>query len=79
MSLGFVKSQTKPKEDTVKELDDTPATAEYMGKPPRTLEQWRHIDCGPPYIKLGAAVRYRRSDVDAWLEANTVRPSGSAA
>ncbi len=31
----------------------------------------------PPYIKLGAgsrcAIRYRKSDLDKWLEAHTVR------
>lgn len=27
---------------------------------------------GPPFIKVGRLVRYRRSDVDAWLRANTI-------
>ena len=26
---------------------------------------------GPPYVKVGAAVRYRTSDLAAWLDANT--------
>ena len=26
---------------------------------------------GPPYVKVGAAVRYRASDVADWLAANT--------
>lgn len=31
------------------------------------LAKWRAAGTGPAYIKLGRAVRYCRSDVDAWL------------
>ena len=37
--------------------------------PEKTLAQWRWCGEGPAYLKLGSHVRYRRSDVDAWLEA----------
>jgi excisionase family DNA binding protein len=37
-----------------------------LGKP--TLERFRITGDGPPYCKLGGAVRYRRADLDAWLE-----------
>jgi predicted DNA-binding transcriptional regulator AlpA len=30
---------------------------------------------GPPWIKFGAAVRYRSTDLDAWLERHLVNPS----
>ncbi len=37
---------------------------------PRTLEQLRVKGGGPPYFALGKrAVRYRRSDLNAWLDA----------
>jgi predicted DNA-binding transcriptional regulator AlpA len=39
---------------------------------PRTLPGWRLRGLGPPYVKVGALVRYRRSDVDAWLRAQRV-------
>ena len=29
---------------------------------------------GPRHIRLGRIIRYRRSDVDAWLEQNTREP-----
>lgn len=29
---------------------------------------------GPRFLKLGKMVRYRRADVEAWLEASTVEP-----
>jgi excisionase family DNA binding protein len=36
-----------------------------------------HGDAGTrdiPYIKLGGSIRYRRSDVEKWLERNTHQP-----
>jgi len=36
------------------------------------LERDRGKAKGPPFIKVGRLVRYRRSDVDAWLRANTI-------
>lgn len=37
-----------------------------------TATKWRAKAKGPPFIKVGRLVRYRRSDVEAWLRANTV-------
>lgn len=39
-----------------------------------TLQKWRWLNTGPPWLKLGGAVRYKRSDVDAWLASRTVTP-----
>ena len=34
-----------------------------------TVRRWRLTGKGgPPYLKIGAAVRYRREDVQAWLD-----------
>ncbi|QEN87723.1 helix-turn-helix domain-containing protein [Labrys sp. KNU-23] len=33
----------------------------------RTLQCWRSRGDGPPFLRLGTAVRYRRSELDAWL------------
>lgn len=38
----------------------------------KTLEKWRWERRNLPYVKLGTAVRYRESDLTAWLGANTV-------
>jgi hypothetical protein len=43
--------------------------AEILGRPPRTLRQWRYLGVGPKYLKVGAAVRYRPHDVEEWLRA----------
>lgn len=37
-----------------------------------TATKWRAKAKGPPFIKVGRLVRYRRSDVDAWLRTNTI-------
>ena len=54
------------------------AVAEMLGVPLRTLGQWRYRRTGPAYIVVGRHVRYRREDVDRWLESQTVVPSGAA-
>lgn len=59
------------------ELIDTEPAAAYLGLSPKTLEAWRTIKTKDvrrsiPFIRLGGRVKYRRRDLDAWLEANRV-------
>lgn len=42
---------------------------------PSTLAHWRSEGRGPAFIKLGARVAYRGSDLNQWLAARTVRPT----
>lgn len=37
----------------------------------RTLQSWRIRLAGPPSVQVGRAVRYRRRDLIAWIDANT--------
>ncbi len=39
----------------------------------KTLERYRSLRRGPPFLKIGRSVRYRLADVTAWLEAGEVR------
>jgi excisionase family DNA binding protein len=49
-----------------------PQAAALLGVEPRTLRLWRHTR-GLPHIKLTSKViRYRRSDLDAWLSRHVV-------
>ena len=43
--------------------------ATYLGKPVATLYAWRYRGDGPPAIPVGRGLRYRESDVIAWLDA----------
>jgi len=38
----------------------------------RTLQAWRVRIAGPPFVHVGRAVRYRRRDLIAWIDANTI-------
>lgn len=38
------------------------------------LRRARRERRGPPYLKIGRMVRYRRSDVEAWLANHAVLP-----
>jgi predicted DNA-binding transcriptional regulator AlpA len=37
-----------------------------------TATKWRAKAAGPPFIKVGRLVRYRRADVEAWLASRTI-------
>jgi predicted site-specific integrase-resolvase len=54
---------------------DTPAAAAAMLKvPEKTLTQWRYLGRGPAYSRVGKYVRYRRVDIEKWLEERSVTP-----
>jgi excisionase family DNA binding protein len=41
--------------------------AEALGVPVATLYQWRYKGTGPRGIRVGRHVRYRATDIEAWL------------
>jgi hypothetical protein len=45
---------------------------------PRTLERWRWLKAGPPYLKIGGRVVYRLEDVEDY-EVNQLHLVASAA
>lgn len=48
--------------------------AAILGVSDRSLATWRSTkDHGIPYIKIGSLVRYRRSDLIAYIEEQIVR------
>ncbi|ARP98244.1 helix-turn-helix domain-containing protein [Pseudorhodoplanes sinuspersici] len=40
----------------------------------RTLQSWRCGGAGPAFIRIGRAIRYRYSDLLAYVDQNVVRP-----
>ena len=57
----------------------TPAQlAEQVFVPLTTIYQWNSKRSGPRYIRVGRHVRYRQSDIDAWLDAHAVDPRPAA-
>lgn len=45
-----------------------------IGVEPQTLKLWRRNGTGPRYVKFGNRVRYRVSDIEAWLAEHTITP-----
>jgi hypothetical protein len=58
-------------------LLNTSQAAERCSLSPRTLEGLRSHGGGPPFIRLGSAVRYRLEDLDAWIAGNRQPPTGA--
>jgi excisionase family DNA binding protein len=50
--------------------------ADYLGVPVKTLYRWRNTGYGPVGCRVGRYVRYRSSDVEAWIDeiTNPERP-----
>jgi len=54
-----------------------PEAAAYIGVTENTLSVWRCVGrYAIPFIKVGRLVRYRRSDLESWLESRTLNNGG---
>jgi|GEM_PF-1093082 len=42
--------------------------AELLQVSPRTIEEWRQTNSGPPFRRVGRHVRYLRPEVLAWFQ-----------
>jgi excisionase family DNA binding protein len=63
--------------DRTRELVDEKEAARILDNSPGTLSVWRSTGrYNLPFIKIGRNVRYRRADLEAWLEKRT-RETGS--
>ena len=62
-----------------RELLDEKAAAKLLDLKPGTLSVWRSTGRYKiPFVKIGHLVRYRRTDLESWLESR-VRESGATA
>ncbi|MCR5563816.1 MAG: helix-turn-helix domain-containing protein [Desulfovibrio sp.] len=43
----------------------------------KTLRKWRYFNIHLPYIKIGRSVRYRLSDIRAYIDKMTIQPRES--
>ncbi|MGO4258774.1 helix-turn-helix transcriptional regulator [Marmoricola sp. RAF53] len=48
--------------------------ADLLGTTEGRLANMRCAGVGPTFIKIGHSVRYRVSDIEAYLNANTIKP-----
>ena len=50
--------------------------AQYLGTTVGTLNSWRHYGKNTtPFVRCGNRIRYRKADLDAWIENNLQNPT----
>lgn len=66
---------TQPVDDAAarERLLSAEEVSEFLQIPLQTLYQWRVKGAGPKCARVGRHLRYRQSDVDAWVESQTER------
>ncbi len=57
------------------QLLTTSQVAAYLQVPVATIHQWRYRGEGPKAAKVGRHLRFRRVDLDAWLEQQSQKPA----
>lgn len=55
----------------------TPEAARLLSVSHQYLEVCRCRGEGPPYVRLGRAIRYRRTSLDDWMKSRECRPNRS--
>jgi excisionase family DNA binding protein len=70
-ALGQVKRR-EPMEDKV--VMNARQAAGYLGCSESVLRLWRSRGQGPRYFRAGKLVRFRRCDLDEWIEARLCEP-----
>jgi excisionase family DNA binding protein len=60
-------------DDDAANADAVNEAAQYLGRPPKTLQTWRHEGRGPRSARVGGRVVYDREDLDAWVDAEFTR------
>jgi hypothetical protein len=53
--------------------------ASQLGLSVKTLRRWRWARRGPPWTKIGTAVRYSPTDLAAFIEAGRQQPNSDRA
>lgn len=56
------------------EVLTTDQAANYIQHSKRTMIRWRNARIGPPWIKCGRKVLYRKHSLDGWLDKREQTP-----
>lgn len=59
---------------TIENFLTTHEAAALLRVSEHTLRSWRASRAGPRFIKIGGTVRYRRDDLDEYIELGVVEP-----
>lgn len=75
--LAALLQRTQGIDPTFVHLSETEA-ADCLDLEPKTLEDWRRLGLELPFLKIGRSVRYRLSDILAFLDRSTFVSSREA-
>jgi hypothetical protein len=64
--------------ETDRLVDEREAAAILGGLKPQTLSVWRLKGCGPAFHKIGTRIRYRLSDLAAYIDGRRCTSTGEA-
>ncbi|WP_306253769.1 helix-turn-helix domain-containing protein [Parvularcula sp. IMCC14364] len=53
--------------------------ANYLGMKASTLNRWRCSGVGPRFLKVGRLIKYRKSDLDAYLQGRVFQSTAECA
>lgn len=56
-----------------KEILTDKETASFLGVAGRTLRDWRKQGKGPTFVQMGSKIRYRKKDINAYLDNQTIK------
>jgi len=54
------------------QIKDEKEAAQYLHVSVSGLRKWRARQCGPKYARFGKIIRYRQSDLDAFVQSRIV-------
>ncbi len=63
-----------PRQEALSPAVTEKVAAELLGMSIKTLQARRYLGKPPVYLKLGRAIRYRISDLEAYMAAGAVEP-----
>ena len=66
----MVNSSSRDDESLLNEAE----AAKFLAVSVRTLQAWRTRESGPPFVRLGRAIRYRLKDLIEWVRSKTCLP-----
>lgn len=65
-------NQNDHKAELIEPLMTVPEVCAYLRVTKYRLYNWKYKNKGPKFLMVETSLRYRRSDIDAWLEGKDV-------
>ena len=76
--MGYTQpTRVYPMNTTQENLTPREAAA-VLKRSPVTLERWRRLRCGPPFLRVCGRVLYRADDIAGWLDSQRQEPGAAA-